>query len=96
MITQAANQGVTFEVTEAYCPTVSHLDLSHYNGQGIDIALRSSTTAANLDKLCQAAEDAGFTTIINEYSSLAGQTFSVCPTVTIYGTTTGNNLHLEK
>ncbi|OGM99693.1 MAG: hypothetical protein A3B91_01475 [Candidatus Yanofskybacteria bacterium RIFCSPHIGHO2_02_FULL_41_29] len=96
LITQAANQGVTFEVTEAYCPTVSHLDLSHYNGQGIDIALRSSTTAANLDKLCQAAEDAGFTTIINEYSSLAGQTFSVCPTVTIYGTTTGNNLHLEK
>ena len=95
MLGETVISGIDWEVTEAYCPTVSHLDSSHYNGHGIDIAMRSSITAANLDQLCLAAQTAGFT-IANEYYSLRGSSCQYCPPIGTYVTTTGNNLHLEQ
>ncbi len=90
---EAALLNILWEVTEAYCPTVSHRDPFHYNGRAVDIAARGIVNVQTVKNLCIAAKNAGFTTIVNEYTNMGNQTAPECPLPTSGGT--AGHLHLE-
>ncbi len=78
-----------WQVTEAYPPTVKHIDSCHNNATCVDIAIHTlkpgKLTKENVDILIKAAQMAGFK-VVNEYSQFNGTT---------YDTTTGGCLHIE-
>lgn len=81
-----------FIINEAFPPTVDHSSACHFNGTCVDIGSTNSTPA-ELDKLCQAAKNAGLN-ILNEYGKYKASDFKVCPAPQTYSTTTGGHLHL--
>ena len=87
------NSYPNFVINEAFPPTIDHGSACHFNGTCVDIGI-SNKSAAELDKLCQAAQGAGLT-ILNEYGSISASDFKVCPKPRTYGTTTGGHLHLQ-
>jgi hypothetical protein len=90
----AAGLNLNWQVTEAYCPTVSHQDQDHYNGRAVDIAITGTATVQNVKNLCTIAKNAGFT-VVNEYVSMGSQTTPECPAPLSSSTTTGDHLHIE-
>lgn len=81
-----------FIVNEAFPPTVNHASGCHFNGTCVDVGINNKTPA-ELDKLCQAAKNAGLS-ILNEYGNYKASDFKVCPAPRTYSTTTGGHLHL--
>ncbi|MBI3638235.1 hypothetical protein HY227_00635, partial [Candidatus Wolfebacteria bacterium] len=77
-----------WQVTEGFPPTVPHIDSCHNNGTCVDIALtdKAGATQDKVNKLMQAARNAGFGTVVNEYKNFGGKT---------YATTKGDNIHTE-
>lgn len=75
-------------VTEAFPPTVSHLDSCHNSGTCVDI-VPSARTAAEFDKLCSAIKTAGLQ-IYNE----SGFTTTNCGQTRSPETNTGPHLHV--
>lgn len=86
------NTDPNFIINEAFPPTVDHSSSCHFNGTCVDIGSTNSTPA-ELDKLCQAAKNAGLN-ILNEYGKYKASDFKVCPAPRTYSTTTGGHLHL--
>lgn len=78
-----------FAVTEAYPPTVPHLDSCHNNGTCADIT-PASRTADEFEKLCMALYKAGVS-ITNE----SGFQTQSCGKPQTFNTTTGQNLHVK-
>lgn len=75
-----------WRVTEAWPPTVAHLDRCHNYGTCVDIALMpGGVTKNNVDKFIKAAQNAGFN-VTNEYVNYGGTQFV---------TTKGDHLHIE-
>jgi hypothetical protein len=90
-------------MSEGFPPTVNHADICHGDGTCIDIVLAPRPTsnlqlAQELDNLCGEIYQAGFTTIINEYNSLAGYPFNWrnCPLPRSTPFQTGDHLHIER
>lgn len=90
-------------LSEGFPPTVNHADSCHGNGSCVDITLFPRPSDAliidELNRLCAAVRSAGFTTIINEYTSLAsswpaGPTNCPRPRSTPFRT--GDHLHIER
>lgn len=80
------DRGILWQITEAWPPTVSHLDSCHQDGTCADIALTTAVNCDDVDDLVFLAEKAGFSKVVNEYATCGGRT---------YETTTGGSLHLE-
>lgn len=77
-------------ITEPWPPTVPHADSCHKNGTCVDIALSSQPMSGDICtyvvSLIADLKKAGFTKITNEYKNCGG---------TVYGTTTGDNIHIS-
>ena len=84
-----------WRVNEAYPPTVDHSSACHFNGGCADIGMMSNQSAAELNKLCQAADNAGLTGILNEYTAYKAADIPNCPAPRTYNTTTGGHLHVQ-
>ncbi len=87
------SEGVAFRITEAFPPTVTHLEDSHYNGCAVDITVWSMGTKNQCEAVAaaiKAAESSGFNKFgagsANEYTECGGKK---------YKTTTGGHLHLS-
>ncbi len=78
-----------FAITEAYPPTVPHLDSCHNNGTCADIT-PASRTADEFEKLCMALYKAGVS-ITNE----SGFQTQSCGKPQTFKTTTGQHLHVK-
>jgi hypothetical protein len=83
---EAAKLGVDWRISEGYPPVVPHDDPCHYTGTCLDIKVKSGVSQDSVNKLIQAAKNAGFGTVLNEYSGYGGKT---------YETTTGSNIHIR-
>lgn len=77
------NQDPNFAVTEGYPPTVNHTSAGHNDGCSVDVAV--SNSCAGVAAIQAAATSCGATSL-NEYANCGGKT---------YGTTTGNNVHIN-
>ena len=88
--TITSGTGVTWQMNGGYPPSVNHQSSCHWDGTCVDINLGFGTakTAANVDKLITAMQQAGLT-VVNEY----GVGTVVKPTS--YSTKTGGNLHVH-
>ncbi|KKT81900.1 MAG: hypothetical protein A3B99_00045 [Candidatus Yanofskybacteria bacterium RIFCSPHIGHO2_02_FULL_44_12b] len=89
-------------MSEGFPPTVNHADACHGNGTCVDIRLTSPPSvrtqlAQEVDLLCAAVRQAGFSTIVNEYSSLNGLPYNWqnCPLPKSTPFQTGDHLHIE-
>ncbi len=90
-------------MSEGFPPTVTHADACHGNGTCVDITLSPKPSATlqlaqDLDNLCAAVYQAGFSNIINEYSSLSGFPYNwqSCPFPKSTPFQTGDHLHIVK
>lgn len=92
---KTAKQSAAFSVTEAFPPTVNHMDSCHSNGTCADVVATSRTDASKVDEVCRALKAAGIATILNEYTNIPANQFRDCPAPRAYKTTTGPHLHVK-
>lgn len=92
LLLQLKNKNSTWRLTEAFCPTINHLDPKHYNGKAVDMDLQPPYSGDRL-KFAQVYADAKnlpFSAVVCEP---AGYIPNVnCKT---FSTTTGPNIHVE-
>lgn len=79
------NAGLSWQVTEAYRWTSEHKSKCHYNGMCVDVALTSSRTCDNVEKLITTLRNSGLT-VLNEYTGCGGVKTA---------NTTGGHLHVQ-
>ena len=91
-------------MSEGFPPTINHAEACHGNGTCIDIVMtnRPSNPSQAIDALnllCRAIKQAGFTRIVNEYSTLINSwpntVITECPPPRTTTFQTGDNLHIE-
>lgn len=81
--------GVSWQVTEAYPPTVKHIDTCHSKGTCVDTALTGPVTREKVKEFMEAAKAAGFTNVVCEYKQYPELGCKE------YTTTTGGSFHIE-
>jgi hypothetical protein len=92
-------------ISEGFPPTINHDSPAHGNGTAIDLALRptmaSAPTKEDVERLalvCAAAKQAGFGTILNEYTNIPVALYpslGQCPQPKSYTNTNGPHLHVQ-
>lgn len=93
LLLQLKNKNATWRVTEAYCPTVPHLDPKHFNGKAVDIGLLPAygRDQATFLQVYRDAKTVPFSALVCEPASYSTQEIT-CKT---YPTTTDPNIHVE-
>ncbi|MDP2944700.1 MAG: hypothetical protein Q8N57_04025 [bacterium] len=65
------SNGLAWQVTEAYPPTVTHASACHYNGQCADVGLTTDRSCAAVAELTAILENTGLS-VLNEYIGCGG------------------------
>ncbi len=90
--TAMEKSGISWQVNEAWPPTVHHADYCHSIGTCADIAITSSSTCDNIQKTLDNLSAAGMQ-VYNEYWN-EHSTCTMTPPAHDPGTRTGDNLHV--
>lgn len=87
----------TWQITEAWPPTVAHISGCHYNGTCVDIALNGTNKSDinQLDKLCTDMLSTGKLFVVNEYFTFSAKDFPGCVAPRKYDTTTAGDFHIR-
>ncbi len=85
-----------WRITEAYPPTVDHINTCHRNGTCVDIGIYPRLlSATKISELCKDVKSVGLS-ISNEYSDQRlYSTNSSCPKPAKFETTSGGHLHVK-